>query len=402
MSRKDALPKLTAFKIFETVVVLACMIVFVILIKTQYTEFSSEQTGTSLKWKPIDKLPFPALSICNSHYENARVKKDFGVPPPLIPSTTLKEYRENPLSFYKMHIVYDGNIEQGIWDYYMTLDKIINTVTEADYDSDTKHCRVGSHSCDLVAKAISENPKPAHVNMTQEFEVPAGKWVSRVMADSDRGNTYFCHTLIPNVTVDFGVKDGNSIGLQFLRNFIRKVPYCKIFIHDQFEHVTLPSYALETMASMTILKYDGINAFAHKGKAIIKPRLIELPEPSELLPCQVDPQYSQNWCQIKWGWQQKLQEMKDHFADRFNCIIPGIWANDTDTKPICNLYESESNNGSLGFIEIMNPLYPNHPILTYPPIGIHKQTSECNRRCSRYDYSLLMEHISEYDEDMQR
>ena len=52
-----------------------------------------------------------------------------------------------------------------------------------------------------------------------ELEVPAGKWVSRFMAETPGNEAYLCHTLINNVSLDFKSAFGNSISIKWNHAF---------------------------------------------------------------------------------------------------------------------------------------------------------------------------------------
>lgn len=48
-----------AHKVFQFVVTAACVAVFVMMIQQQYDVFSQEPTGSSLKTRPMEDMPFP-------------------------------------------------------------------------------------------------------------------------------------------------------------------------------------------------------------------------------------------------------------------------------------------------------------------------------------------------------
>ncbi len=63
--------------------------------------------------------------------------------------------------------------------------------------------------------------------------------MSRVLADSLKGDNMMCHTLIPNVTADFSKKHGNSISFRWGSTVTSKIPWWHLYIHDKHEHVIL-------------------------------------------------------------------------------------------------------------------------------------------------------------------
>ena len=268
---------------------------------------------------------------------------------------------------------------------------------------------MGNLPCEIPHSRISNHftvPNDTQ-NQVNEFEVPAGKWVTRIMSDSHLGKNFMCHTLYPNtnVTVNFEKSDGTSIAIKFNEKFRMSVPYINVLIHDRHEHVSLPSFALDSMEMMTVLTRDDKSVYASKLRGIIKPSLLEMPKPSKLLPCSIDPTYSQNWCQIQWGWEKKNEVMKNHFASKFNCILPGIFTNMTDKLPICQNDDRDPVNDTLGFNDLMikfSGSRNHHPLLTNPPIGIYKSNSGCISRCSHYDYSMQIEEANDYNVGFQR
>ena len=126
------------------------------------------------------------------------------------------------------------------------------------------------------------------------------------------------------------------------------------------------------------------------------------PEPSDKLPCLEDKDYSQNWCYVEHGWEQRFKELEEHYGDKFACKLPGIWIGDSNDKPVCSHYQSQdSPNGYLGFFDLLRDNKDKTvPQLMAPPIGIYKESSGCLPRCKRYTYTLISEEISEYDNDM--
>ena len=166
-----------------------------------------------------------------------------------------------------------------------------------------------------------------------------------------------CHTLVPNVTVDFTKYFGNAFALKWLPEFLSKVPSWKLYVHDKYEHVLLKSYAIETLATLTLTKpqtsEDG-SAFLTKDyqhKAVITPKLVILPEPSKVLPCKEDEAYSRNLCYIKHGWKEKFKILENHFRDNFTCQLPGIKVLDGMQKPVCNTFYRQST-GALGLKDL--------------------------------------------------
>lgn len=102
-----------------------------------------------------------------------------------------------------------------------------------------KGCTVGGKSCSLPKDLSFENFNQKDLSDHVEVKVEAGKWISRLMADSLNGHTFLCHTLVPNVTVNFSKQNGNSISVKWNKKFLNKAPYWSIYVHDKMEHVLL-------------------------------------------------------------------------------------------------------------------------------------------------------------------
>jgi hypothetical protein len=71
--------KLSVSQVFQILVTLACVFICLLITVGQYKEYVTEPTGSSFKQKSVDNLAFPALSICDSHYENAKAIKELGI-----------------------------------------------------------------------------------------------------------------------------------------------------------------------------------------------------------------------------------------------------------------------------------------------------------------------------------
>ena len=385
------------FQIFQIVVTLTCAGIFLIMTTSQLEVFNMEPTGTSLKWKSVKSLPFPAFTICDHNFYYGRAFDEVPFPRGIF-STRPKQIQAHPYEFYRSLDAMTADITSAMWEYYFTLDDILYDITN-DFGQGL-YCRVGEVSCSYDTISVT---KPNDTHMVVETEVPAGIWASKFLADSYIGTTYLCHTLITNVTVDFSLPEGNSIALKWRREYSSLTNYWTLYIHDKNEHVLLNSYAIETLPSLTISKLQpGENDYKVKRKAQLLPRLLQLPEPSDVLPCSPDENYSLNLCNIKQGWKRRSIELEDYHGSKFNCELPGILSNLEDQKPICKETTTMSN-ATLGYFDLMKHKIHgirDKPLLTEPPIGVYKETSNCMQRCSLYTYSLVEEVASEYDSTM--
>ncbi len=339
----------------QFVITVSCLTVFILMARQQYDYFEEEPTGTSLSGGSISGYSFPAVTICDSHFENARAYDELGFP--VSPFGRPREVTSNPLRLYEKLTDFKFPIMTNLWKFYLTLDKKIlerSKKAETSFIQITdNNCRVGKIECGIRLGEHGDKVVPNGESEMTEVHVPAGKWISRFLADSTDGTNQLCHTLIPNVTVTFDNPLGHSIALKWENTYITKSNFWKVYVHDIHEHVLLDSYAIKTMPSVTFLKYDLTDETKTKKKLLMLPRLTKHPSSSEVLPCVNCQDYSENWCNIQWGWKENLQEMKNYYGKRFTCRIPGIWTDKRSEMPICSHYDPSTGNGSLGFLNLM-------------------------------------------------
>ena len=101
---------------------IACTICFVAMMKSQWEVYKSEPTGTSLQWKSVKNIPFPAISVCDPHFENRRMLEDFKAP--VLPFQTPRKIVADPLLIYTRLEVGNLPTMPNLWKYYFTLDKM--------------------------------------------------------------------------------------------------------------------------------------------------------------------------------------------------------------------------------------------------------------------------------------
>ncbi len=77
-----------------------------------------------------------------------------------------------------------------------------------------ERCSVGGISCvypkDAIRAKYTNGSWPPAAGDWVEIEVPAGKWISRILADSQFGHNHMCHTLVANVTSNFSLPGFNN------------------------------------------------------------------------------------------------------------------------------------------------------------------------------------------------
>ena len=388
--------------LIKLAVTMICLGFFVLLSYQQYKVFKVEPVGSSLTRESMDdKIPFPAITICDYHYQNALAYKELDFP--RSPFGFPKEVLSNPGIFIEKLLLLELDVVPNLWKYFFTLDDILTEQQEGWLFYLDDKCRVGKFSCVPTSLKSYENAIP-HDPSQQEFEidVEAGKWKSRFFSSSVDAKIYLCHTLKPNVTVGFAAPGDNSISFIWRKKYSKASVHRRLYVHDQNEEVLLNSFAIETVASTVVRREEDFDDFHHKKKLQIIPKLVKHPDPSDVLPCKNDTNYSENWCNIQWGWHKKIAAMKEYYGSNFTCIQPGVWdLPEDDPLPICtHIDTSRSSNNSLGYYDIMEERAiqnKDRPLMTAPSLGIYKSTSPCVRRCQLYTYSVVEEAVSMYD-----
>ncbi len=340
----------------QIIISLCCYLVFILMSKEQYDTFRDEPTGSALSSESVSNLPFPAITICDNHFENARAYEELGFP--MSPFGRPQQVKKNPLSFYDMLIKFGLPIVPSLWRYHFTLDKQIPERKKYALDTSIwadNRCRVGNVQCGL---GFEEKVAPDGDKEVHESEVPAGKWISRFLADSYQGTNHLCHTLVPNITVNFNIRHGNSISLKWKSDYSVMSSFWTVYVHDKNEHVVLESHAIRTLPAVTVQKIDIDQPLKLKRKVLALPRVTRFPSPSSQHPCGSDSNYSENWCDIQWGWQERINILKDFHGENLTCRLPGVWAKMKPELPVCNTYET-AENGTLGFLELGNKEYFN-------------------------------------------
>ena len=106
----------------------------------------------------------------------------------------------------------NDNMLDLMWEYYFKLNEVFYDVSKDA--GKRKNCQIGPVSC----SPPKEVGRPDTHSGTVLTETPAGTWTSQLLADSENGGYYMCHTLVPNVTVDFSMEDGNAIAFKWNRD----------------------------------------------------------------------------------------------------------------------------------------------------------------------------------------
>ncbi len=363
----------------------ACVLAFLVMAARQYASFRSEHTGSMLSRGTMGNLPFPAVTVCDQHYDLGRAWEELGLPSNVL-GRKYVGVAENPSLFYLRLEQFGLPIYRNLWKYYFTLDAILYRHISEETRDDS--CVVGGKSCSPKHrsnfKVAKEEDEPV-VN-----HVSAGEWTSRLVADSSNGALSMCHTLVPNVTADFSSEEGHAVEIKWMREtFSNLSSYWKVYVHDRNEHFLPDTYAIETMAKITLTKLHSSRAY------LIRPKLSRLPDPpSQRHPCEGGRGrgggYSENLCNIRWGWDRKLEAMEAYFGINFTCQIPGILSGpDAQKRPVCERYY-DSPDGQLGLLELTHELQhgQSRPSLGRPPVGVYKDSSPCVARCRKFLYEL--------------
>ena len=388
-----------------------CLGIFVALFVEQCNTFMEEPTGSSLTRESVEDIPFPAITICDMHIQNALAYEELNFPRSPFASGPLREVLSNPEHLIEKLTLFGHEVVPNLWRYFFTLDKIIHNLVALAGEESTpdNKCKVGNVNCVRKMTDIDVVIPSNSSHQEVEIDVQAGKWKSKFYASSVDSSLYLCHTLVPNVSVDFSNTGGNVLSLVWKSNYVRTSIYRRIYIHDRNEDVLLNSFAIETVASIIIeqrVSYDNASTEGKKKLQII-PKLVKHPKHSSVHPCKQEQNYSENRCNVQWGWHNKINIMREYYGSNFTCVPPGVWdMSEVDPMPVCHHYEARlSNNYTLGYSNVIKEpnlslKNKNRPLMAGPPLGIYKSTSPCVRRCQLYTYTILEEPMSAYDTDI--
>ncbi len=379
------------------------LIMFCTFARLQYDSYMDEPTRINFNEHSMQDIPFPAVTICDKNYKHRQAHYDLGFPRSLFGKEPKLTYTTPYCLFRKLTLV-DEYVVSNMWIYYFTLDEIFSVGENI--------CQVGTFTChpnptkDDYFKAYPDDRSQQEA----EFEVEAGMWRSRILADSKRGDIFMCHTLIPNVSVSFSTNNGNSLSFNWDVDYMNTSYLRQVYIHDKHEHVLLDTFAINSEASFDVeTLYSNSTErttllFETAKRFQLIPTQHLRPDSSQVHPCTTEAMYSESWCKINHNWNRKIQVMKDHFGDNFTCISPGIWDNVGQKWPVCQHFEKDDvPSKTLGLNEVLfsNPESHNDPTVpTFkaPPLGVYDDlnTKECIPRCSKYSYALKEEKVTEY------
>jgi len=182
-----------------------------------------------------ENMPFPAFTICSSYFDFGKLRSDYTFRPTFFfgGSSKLTNNAANAYQFLSDRFVVDINTTTFLWKYYLTLDKIF--LDPRKYRTRVG-CRVGGARCEppteLPAWPVQDDGLVMHV------EVEAGVWTSQFLADGENGFNLLCHTLQPNVSVDFSVDRGAELEIRWnTENIVKRVPKWQLYVHDKYEQV---------------------------------------------------------------------------------------------------------------------------------------------------------------------
>ncbi len=379
---------------------LFCLVLFLLMIASQVKVYREEPTGTSLERRPAPRLPFPALTVCDPNYENRRAVEELGFP--RSPFGLPREISAAPGYFLEKLALLDKDVVPNIWEYYFTLDQVLNPRRKAIHMDD--RCRVGHVSCGPELPRRGDQVLPKNLSHQEHsVEVKAGVWTSRIMSDSLAGKIYLCHTLTPNVTANFTTGYSSSMSIAWRQPYSTLSSYRHVYVHDRHEDVLLKSFAIGSADPVVIRKKESKLSTVHKKKLKVVPTMLEQREQSDLHPCNEMKGYSQNRCNIRFGWHKKVEELRNFYGANFSCLLPGVWGDERDrAMEVCQHLEARpGNNFTLGLrdLDTLKDIGAKVPLLGLaPPLGTYTQDSPCVKRCSVHSFDLLEETVSPYDD----
>ena len=110
--------------------------------------------------------------------------------------------RSNTRVFIVRQLIHlDVNLTSFAWTYYFSVRDIVHL------------CKVGGvNFMDLKISKLESVWNEDVEGLV--LELPMGTWTSRVVSDALEGRLFMCHTLVPNITVDFE-KEGVYVGERY-------------------------------------------------------------------------------------------------------------------------------------------------------------------------------------------
>lgn len=156
-----------------------CLGCFMMATYWEFKAYSEHPTFTSSEFVAISDLEFPAVTICDNHFKYGQLSNDLKFPLPFPFIRDLSRVMIYPGTVYDKLSTFGGNVSLFIDNYYFSITDMLFK------------CQIGGFDC-----------MPSKVqNRTKRLVVPAGWWSSTLMADSDMGTNFMCHTLYSNVTM---------------------------------------------------------------------------------------------------------------------------------------------------------------------------------------------------------
>ncbi len=172
-----SLQNVTYQNLLKFVASATCLGIFVALSVEQCNTFMEEPTGLSLTRESVEDIPFPAITICDMHIQNALASEELNFPRSPFASGPLKEVLSNPEYLIERLILFGHEVVPNLWRYFFTLDKIIHklvTLAGEKSTSDNK-CKVGNVNCARKTTDIDVVIPSNSSHQEVEIEVQAGK-----------------------------------------------------------------------------------------------------------------------------------------------------------------------------------------------------------------------------------
>ncbi|XP_059096541.1 uncharacterized protein LOC131891059 [Tigriopus californicus] len=381
--------------VLKQLIVGICVGCFIAATYWELKAYSEHPTFTSSEFVAISDLEFPAVSICDNHFKYGEISSDLNFPPPFPFVRDLSKVMIYPETVYDKLFSFGGNVSFFINNYYFSITDMLFK------------CQIGGMDCKPPTNGESQ-PQP------QSMAVSGGWWISTLMADSDKGTNFMCHTLYSNVTMSLNTENGNSLLMAWKRDvFSGRSNFWSIYVHDRHETVLLETYRMGNMPVFHFTKAKTSGGSDAKLKAQLGVKKL-LNEKTKHHPCEESDSYSLNTCKVVHAWKQRFKKMKTFYQEDFRCQIPGIDALDL-ALPVCDIFQKTNIDEPLGLIDLVNPssdivtkfnysdkLKTDHLdyTLAKPPIGSELTSGLCQERCSSFSYSLALKNIGQRDELM--
>jgi hypothetical protein len=149
----DSAPQQCVAQVIRFSLATASFTLFLIYSVLEYWDYKSERTGTVITWPEVADIPYPAISICDMHFNITQMDVDLGGIGHIV-EVDDDGSADDVIKLYKVAEAKHMNATALMWRYFFTLDKIL-IPRAANASVVLATCRVGGVSCEVPAPNAS-------------------------------------------------------------------------------------------------------------------------------------------------------------------------------------------------------------------------------------------------------